>query len=147
MIEKILNNKLYIKYRELLTYILYSGITAVIEMLIGLFLLNTFLNDEVLANTISVVIGTFIHYFLVTKSTFRSKITIGSLAVYLITFLLGLGIQNSVVWLGFNILFVHFPENFRFVVSKAVSLIISFAIMFIIRKILYAWLNKKNTNL
>ena len=144
MFEKILNNKLYIKYREPLTYIIYSGITAVIEMLIGLLLLNTFISDEVLANTVSVVIGTVIHYFLVTKSTFKSKVTIGSIAVYLITFLLGLGIQNGVVWLGYNVLFVKFPENFRFVVSKAASLVISFAVMFIIRKMLYGWLNRKN---
>ena len=135
-------SSLFNKHRQMFTYIIYSIFTAVIEAVIGWALLKITMLEVVTANTVSIFIGTVIHYFLITKSTFKSNVNVYNIAVYLSTFFLGLIIQNYVVFLGYNKLLTFLGESYRFFISKGLSLCVSFLILFFLRKLLYSLTDK-----
>lgn len=132
-----------LKYRKSLSYILASCITAAFEIVIGLFLLNMISLSEVSANTIGIICGTCLHYFIVTKKVFIGKISHKSVAVYLITFLIGLLLQNSVVWVICRFMPLIFGESFRYLIAKGCSLVCSFVVMYRLRKKLYSIINER----
>lgn len=130
------------KYHAVITYIFFSCVTAVIELVIGLFFLNVFDFSEVAANTCGIIIGSVVHYICVTKKSFRSDVSIGSAVVYLITFFLGMALQNFVVWLVFGRLENLFNENIVYTIAKGISLAVSFVVLYQIRKLSYKIINK-----
>ena len=139
-----LYKKIYsvIKSQPMVKYILCSVFTAFIETVLGLILVNAFSMGIVVANTISIVIGTVVHYFLVTRSVFSSHVSLLTISVYLLTFLIGLALQNAIIWLFYDILLVNVMEWFRFLFSKGISLGVSFLIMYKSRQSLYRWVDE-----
>lgn len=138
--------KLLEKYHTVITYIFFSCLTALIELVIGLIALNAFDLSEVAANTSGIIIGSAVHYVCVTKKSFSSDISIGSAVVYLATFFLGMAIQNFTVWLVFGLLKDMFNENIVYVIAKGASLAVSFVILYQIRKLSYKFINKNMEN-
>ena len=129
---------IYTSHKKIIKYILCSCITAGIETIIGYALKNVVGMDIVIANTWSIVIGMIVHYLLISKSVFESKYTLWSVMVYIITFVIGTILQNSLIWLCYDFLLENTWELFRFVISKGISVVLPFGIMYYLRNWLYS---------
>ena len=93
----------------------------------------------VLANTLAVIIGAFAHYFLTLLLVFEKKNNAKSFIVYAVTFGLGLVLQNAIIWAFYEQLLVNQSELLRYVISKGMSLVIPFFLLYFIR----SYLNQK----
>lgn len=136
---------LFEKY-SILRYILVSLFTAIIETAIGLLFINVFSFSEVVSNTIGIIIGSAVHYLLITEKVFSSTVNIRTVIIYLSTFVLGVVIQNSVVWGVCKILNGLFDKNIVYILAKGTSLVVSFLVMYQLRKIMYRKVSKKEIN-
>ncbi len=133
MIKKLIN-----KYKKSLTYIAVSLCTATFETIIGLICINVFGLHEVVANTIGVCIGTTLHYFLITRKVFDKSVGVKTILIYILTFFIGLALQDTVVGVVSAILKNVIDANISYIVSKFCSLAVSFVIMYQVRKFLYS---------
>ena len=140
MVEKI--KSLLVKYKKIISYILTSCLTAAIELAIGLVMIDVFSFSSVAANTVGVIIGSLIHYLLVTKKVFIKKTDLRTALIYIATFLIGMGIQNLVVYFADRALKAHLGTELSFAVSKGMSLVVSFVVMYQLRKKLYSLLGR-----
>lgn len=115
-----------------------------IEFLV-LILAKQVIDKIVIANTISIIVSSVVHYFITSKFVFGVNKNIYSLLVYVITFFVGLGIQNGVIYITYEKLFVDFIDNNSILtfVCKVTSLAASFFITFILRKILNKKISEK----
>lgn len=133
--------KIYNRYHQLFSYLFFSFLAALVDIITGYVLLKITSLNIVVVNTIGIIVSTGLHYLLVTRKTFNCKLSIASLAVYLATFVFGILLQDLVIWLFYDIILVQFFMEGRFLCSKAISLVFSFFILFFVRKKLYSMLN------
>lgn len=135
--------RLWNTYRKIIIYLLCSIATALVESSIGWILLHYFLYSIIAANTTAILIGAVLHYFLTLLLVFKGKNNLSSVAVYFITFVLGIFLQNAVIWVFYDVLLTDVSEVIRFVASKACSLVIPFSIVYYVRKKLYERIGRK----
>ena len=126
------------KYTQVIKYFIISCGTAVIELCIGLLLINLLHLSEVVSNTAGILIGSAIHYVCVTKKVFDRSVDIRTVVIYISTFLLGMLIQNGVVWAVCRLLVGVVGKSIGYTVSKVTSLAVSFFVLYGVRKFLYA---------
>lgn len=126
------------KYLQVIKYFIISCGTAVIELCIGLLLINLLHLSEVVSNTAGILIGSAIHYVCVTKKVFNRSVDIRTVVIYISTFLLGMFIQNGVVWGVCRLLDGVVGKSIGYTVSKVASLAVSFFVLYGVRKFLYA---------
>ena len=126
------------KYSQVIKYFIISCGTAVIELCIGLMLINLLHLSEVVSNTAGILIGSAIHYVCVTKKVFDRSVDIRTVVIYISTFLLGMLIQNGVVWAVCRLLDGVVGKSIGYMVSKVASLAVSFFVLYGVRKFLYA---------
>jgi putative flippase GtrA len=134
--------KLLEKYHDILIYLLCSILTALIEMAIGWNLLKI-LPDIVITNTIAILISSIIHYLITLKLVFRQKNTMGNVIIYVATFVFGILLQDFIIALFYNYIFVDAGEFIRYAISKILSLGIPFLVIYLLRSFLY---KKYNSN-
>ena len=139
------------KYKKMLIYILCSGASAIIETVLllifrrifhsDLFLLGIKIENIVLCNTVAIFCGSVFHYIITSDFVFRVKKNFVSVLIYILTFLLGLGIQNVVIWLIYNKYMVGIIPNddLRAITGKVLSLATSFFVTYFVR----STINKK----
>lgn len=127
----------------MLNYLLYSIIVAAIDTLIVWVAVRFQLANLIVANTIGVVAGFLIHYFLSSKKVFDMDYGIVGFTIYLATFIIGLFFANVIIYLGFTYMFNWFEIDFRILLSKGLSIVIPFFVLYYIRKYLFERLNKK----
>lgn len=141
--DLILNNK------KILIYFCCSVGTALLEAGLLLILKNwvPFFAGKniVFANTIAIFISSAVHFVLTSKLVFKVRMNVPSAVVYIVTFFIGLGIQNGVIWLCYEKLLPHFIRNDTILtlVSKVASLAASFFITYFIRNKLNAILKAR----
>lgn len=87
----------------------------------------------VVANTIGVVTGFIIQYFLTARHVYKTM-SRKSFVIFFATFLLNLAMANGIVYLFREIIFMGSRESIPFLVSKAASIVIPFFITYYIRK-------------
>ena len=122
-----------ITYRSLLWYFCASGTTAVLDIMLVFALKSTFKDSPIVViNSISVILTTVIHYIWTSLKAFNVKLGVSSLSIYLITFAIGLTIQDLIIWLCYDVL------GLLLLISKGISLASSFFILFFLRKTLFA---------
>lgn len=127
------------KYFKIIKYALCSVATALLETVIGWLLLHTLPYGIVAANTSAIIIGAIAHYFLTMLLVFEKKNNAKSFAVYVATFLLGLVLQNTIIWFFYEQLLINQAEIVRYIISKGMSLVIPFFLLYYIR----SYLNQK----
>lgn len=125
------------KYLMVIRYILISLFTAVIEALIGFLLMNEKGIHIIGANTFSILIGSTLHYLLVSKRVFNKEYNIYTVLVYLGTFILGIVLQNIVIFYSFEHILDKVSPYFRYAGSKFLSIAIPFIVVYTVRKKLY----------
>ena len=121
------------EYIRIGSYLLFSLAVTVIEMVIGWLLLQ-WLDDRILiVNTIALTIGAVIHYLLTTRFSFKKPYTLSSMGVYAASHILGLIIQNAVIFALYHHLLDGLNEGLQYVLSKILSMLASLIITYIIR--------------
>ena len=130
------------KYRNILTYLLCSIFTALIEMGIGWNLLQIIPNI-ILTNTLAILISSVIHYFITLKFVFGQKNSIGNATIYVGTFVFGIILQDFVIAICYNYILADIEEFIRYATSKVVSLVLPFVVTYLLRCFLYKKYNSK----
>ena len=141
MLKEIFN--LCIRFKKIILYAICSVFSALFESIIGWTLLNFFDKKIIIVNTISIILGAVLHYFLTLIIVFKIKNNYQSLLAYIGTLFIGLFLQNFVIWLFYEHLLYDFSEVSKFVISKGLSLVIPFIFMYFIRNEINEKLKKK----
>ncbi len=124
-------------------YFLYSVIVAVIDTIIVWLLTRQNLTHLVMANTIGVSIGFVLHYLLSSKSVFKTRYSVIGFIIYLGTFFVGLFAANWLIYVSYQYIFVDYMMDLRILLSKGVSIIVPFFLMYFLRRYLFFILNRK----
>lgn len=126
---------------NILKYLMCSIFTMLLETIIGLIIIIIVDLDVVFINSISIMLGATVHYLLISKKVFHNKIEIYTVIKYILSFIMGLFLQNLVLSVFYGHILVMYNDNIRFIVSKVMSVGISFVVTYFIRKNLF--MNKK----
>lgn len=89
--------------------------------------------SSVAANTVGVVTGFIIQYFLTARHVYN-KNNIKSFIVFLWTFLIGLIVANTIVYVFRTFIFNGADSNLAFLTSKGFSIVLPFFLMYFLRK-------------
>lgn len=131
------------KYERIIKYFFFSVLSTILDTCVVWLTFSIFQIDLVIANTLGVVSGFFVSYFLSMKSVFDTKKNFSSLFIYIITSLIGLLIANGLISITYTETITYFPKWFSFICSKGVSIVVPFFIMYFMRKYLYLYINKR----
>ena len=121
---------LFEKYKTLITYGLISGFVLVVDTMVSYGM--EFVVPKIAANTIGVIPGFFIQYVLASKKVFDSA-NMRTFKIFAITFLLGLVLADGIIWLFRDIIFNQSEALWAFLISKGVSVVVPFFLMYYIR--------------
>ncbi len=119
----------------------------ILEMAMGWFLLRLFPDRIVVTNTFSVVVSAVVHYLLTLALVFRLKKNYKSAVVYVLTFLLGIVLQNAIIWMFYEHLLENTPLVVRYFTSKVFSLSIPFVFLYYLRSKLNSKIGQTNHSL
>lgn len=89
--------------------------------------------EVVIANTIGVVVGFIVQYFLTSRHVYNSKDIIIFIK-FLTTFLFGLLLANAIVYICRTWIFQDSETLFAFLASKGLSIVIPFFLLYFVRK-------------
>lgn len=134
-------------YKKFFLYFGCSLTTMVMEMAIGWFLLRLLPDRIVLTNTFAVVVSAVVHYLLTLALVFRLKKNYKSAVVYVLTFLLGIVLQNAIIWVFYQHLLENTPAVVRYFASKVFSLGIPFVFLYYLRSKLNSKIGQTNHSL
>jgi len=126
----------------IILYMLISTLVAVIDTTIVWVMYKLLHIDLVASNTTGVVTGFIIHYRLSSKSVFKTSHSISGFIIYFGTFLLGLACADWLIYFGETKLFDSLNEHISFLLSKGVSVLLPFFVLYFIRKFLFYQLNR-----
>lgn len=124
-------------------YFYYSVVVTVVDTGIVWFLTRFSVTSLVAANTLGVVSGFILHYVLASRSVFGARYDAAGFAIYLGTFLAGLGFANWLIYVSYHYVFMGCPLDLRILFSKGVSVAVPFFAMYYGRKFLFGMLNKR----
>lgn len=120
-------------YQKIIKYLACSVFTACLETMIGWALIHVTPYGIVAANTAAIVIGALVHYFITLCMVFEKRNNAKSFFVYVITFALGLVLQNVIIWMFYEKVLSGADEFFKYIVSKGLSLVVPFFLLYFIR--------------
>lgn len=131
-----------IKHNQMLLYLMNSFLVTFIDIFI-VWIANRYLGlGLVTANTIGVIVGFVIHYVLSSKKVFNADYGILVFLIYLGTFLIGIVSADLLIYAGNEFVFSRLEKNINFLLSKGLSIVGPFFIMYYLRRFLYDILNK-----
>lgn len=123
-------------------YLVYSLLVALIDTMIVWSLTRFWSVSLITGNTIGIVFGFVLHYFLASKSVFHTGYGYKGFLIYLSTFIFGLVFANWLIYMSYEYMFDFCQVDLRLILSKGVSLIIPFFVLYFTRKHLFSLLNK-----
>jgi putative flippase GtrA len=123
--------------KKLMFYFAFSCISAVLDFAITSALFNLFLIHYIIANTIGIIAGFILHFMMSSKAVFKVRLNTKSFVAYLITFLIGLILANTVLFVSFEI----FKLNFN--ISKFLSMGLPFFAIYFLRTITYGLIGEQ----
>jgi len=97
----------------------------------------------VAANTVGVLVGFVLGYVLTAAYVFQAARGRLGFVIYLGTFGIGLGMADWLIWWGHTAAFAAFGEGMNFLLSKGLSIVLPFFVMYFLRKGLYAWCDRR----
>lgn len=137
---------LYGKYRRIIRYFGCSVLSTVLDTAVVWVLFHVFSVSLGYSNTVGVVAGFLLSFFLSAKFVFQTKYGILSFLIYLITFLFGLAVANILIIKSYAFAIAWVSEGMAFLFAKGVSIVLPFFVLYFIRKKLYACLNQRYQN-
>ncbi len=140
-------NGLFRRYKTVLSYLCHSILSTLVDTLTVWLLLNKFNIDITVSNTCGVAVGFLIGFFLDVKRSFMSSYTPITFLIYFGTFILGLVLADALITVCYISLEKITIQAWAFLISKGVSVIVPFFVMYFIRKYAYLTILKgKNKN-
>lgn len=133
----------YNKYRNIIRYFGFSVLATVVDTTAVWVLFHFFLAGLGFSNTVGVILGFILDFFLSAKFVFQTKYGVLSFLIYLLTFLFGLFIANFLIIQSYALAIQSVSEGLAFLFAKGVSIVLPFFVLYFIRKKLYAYLNKR----
>lgn len=131
---------LIVEHKAFFLYGLISVFVTVIDMIVSRFFegfFGVFITSvsaiPVTANTVGVVVGFIIQYFLTAKYVYHTR-TVKSFSVFLGTFFINLFFASTVIFVFRTLLFDNSLSTEAFLVSKIASIVIPFFVTYFIRK-------------
>ena len=129
-------------HRSFIVYGLISVFVTVLDVVVCR--LSEHFFNAVTANTMGVVVGFVVQYFLTAKHVYNTK-NIKAFVVFLLTFFIGLIVANGIVYLSRTYLFNGSSDAVAFLFSKGASIVIPFFLTYYLRK-KYMPKNEKERN-
>lgn len=123
--------------KKLLKYLLISIFITLIDLAIVYILRFFFHQSLVFSNTIGVVSGCIVQYFLTSKYVFDVKRDRKSIIIFFGTFLVGLVLADITIYLTDMALKGYFTEKIVFFVAKGASMVVPFFVIYYLRRYLY----------
>lgn len=124
-------------FSPLTKYLTYSVFVTILDVLTVWVLVRLFHVDLVISNTAGVIFGFIIHYVLSSKSVFNTDFGVSGFLIYLVTFIGGLYLANWIIVFCNDHVFYLLGDNLRLLMSKGISVVIPFFVLYGIRKICY----------
>lgn len=137
---------LFRKFEKVFTYLFFSILSTIVDVTVVWIAFHVAGIELAVANTIGVVSGFFIGYFLSLKRVFNTGQSLGAFAVYVGTSCIGLVLANYLITTAYDFSIRYCPDWFAFLFSKGVSVVFPFFVMYLMRKYIYMWLNKRSHN-
>ena len=131
------------KKRNIIIYFCISAIVTILDISIVWILRNNFNMGILSANTIGVVSGSILQYFLVSKYVFFVEYGIPGFLTFIGTFLFGLLLADWIIWFSSESLPHNLNKNLNLLISKGFSIAIPFFVLYGIRKLLFNLIKKK----
>lgn len=125
-------------------YLFVSIVVTIFDVLIVMIMRNWFNTGIVTANTVGVVSGSVLQYFLVSRHVFYMEYGVEGVLVFFGTFLFGLLLADWVIWFSNRVLPYSLDKNVNLLISKGFSIVIPFFILYGIRKYLFDLLKRRN---
>ena len=132
MLEQYSSHKSF--YRYLFISILVTGLDIVTSRACEIF------TTIIIANSIGIITGFIVQYFLTAQYVYHKK-NIGTFIKFLLTFLLGFTLANVIVYVCRILIFSESTSLIAFMISKGLSIVIPFFVMYFIRK---HWIENSN---
>lgn len=135
--------KIFTRFRKLFQYLFYSILSTILDTAI-VWVLYSWLDVNITAaNTVGVVAGFVLSYVLSTRQVFDTDYGISGFLVYFGTFLFGLVLADVLITVSNQALVPHLAQWLAFLVSKGISVVLPFFILYFLRKFLYQKLNQR----
>ncbi len=131
------------KNRNIINYFCISVIVTILDISIVWILRNSLNMGIVGANTIGVVSGSILQYFLVSRYVFFIEYGIPGFLIFIGTFLFGLLLADWIIWLSSESLPHSLDKNLNLLISKGFSIAIPFFVLYEIRKLLFNLIKKR----
>ncbi len=131
--------KRLIKYKRLISYLSISGTATILDVIVTWILFNIADIDLVISNSIGVGAGFILIFLLTPSKVFNSKSDILSLVIFVATSALGLLIGNFMIVESYEILSILLNEQIAFSLSKLISIVIPFFVMYFLRVVFFKW--------
>lgn len=125
------------RFRMIISYFSHSVVSTLIDVALVWLLLRITSIHLVTANTVGVISGFSVGFFLDVRRTFSSRYSLLTFMVYLGTFLLGLVIADWLIVSCYNMVIPYTSTDSAFLISKGASVIIPFFGLYFLRKYLY----------
>ena len=129
MISKI--NQWIKAHRSFVIYFLISVFVTLVDIVVSR--VSERFVDVVIANTIGVVTGFVIQYFLCTRKVYAGS-SVKTAVIFFLTWLFGLGLANLIVYIVRIKIFDNREGLIYYLIGKGASIVIPFFILYFIRK-------------
>ncbi len=142
MLKKL--HDLFMRTPKLFRYLINSCVVTVLDILIVWVLVRLFGINIVAANTVGVIAGFLLDYFLSAFYVFKSASGRSGFAIYLVTFLFGLVLADALIYWSSVYIFSTCNADINLLLSKGVSIVGPFFVLYNLRKVLYAIKEKRD---
>ena len=121
----------YAQHKPFCHYLMISVFVTILDA--GASRIGEFFVDLILANSMGILVGFTVQYFLASRHVYNNK-DMATFVKFLLTFFFGFCLANGIVYLCRTSIF-HGSEAFvAFAVSKGLSIVIPFFVMYFMRK-------------
>lgn len=142
---KILIINLFQRFRRILQYLFYSILSTILDVIVVWIAFHVTGIDLAVANTMGIITGFVLSYTLSLKSVFEAQHGVPAFAIYFSTSVIGMVLANCLITTTYAFSVSRCPEWFAFLLSKGVSVVLPFFVMYFMRKYMYLWLNKRRS--
>lgn len=118
-------------HRSFVIYFLISVFVTLVDIVVTC--VSERFVDIVIANTIGVVTGFVIQYFLCTRKIYAGS-SVKTAIIFFVTWLFGLGLANLIVYVVRVLIFDNREGIIYFLIGKGASIAIPFFVLYFIRK-------------
>ena len=135
------------KYIKITQYLFYSILSTILDTCIVWIAFHMAGLGLSVSNTLGIIAGFILSYVISVKKVFDAQHSSGAFIIYLSTSVIGMFAANYLITTTYRLTIAYVPKWFAFFLSKGVSIVLPFFLMYFMRKYLYIKLNKRRQSL